>query len=636
MSFSNHIQRSISCDNSNSCQKASTSEQLSSTAKVFCEAVNQIVKSYLVNYDENNIFQTINLSFAQKVIKKTKISFSQLVVTLVYLNRYYKCITSLEKHIPGHEEAIIPSLSHVVLLCVIQAERYITDVPHKLSWWANVCAGQTKSIDIDRWQRDFFDTISYKLYVHPEKDYNIFKFQIKRLAARLFQNSVNMPAQFRRSINLGSGSQPTPTSASSSNLSNRIPSQPNVILEVNNTTTTTEQPTRILLSPLYSGRSNTSIILNSGQTNMVSSPLVSVHSDNGLVSNSAITINQTNSNLNVPIINVTNTHLTSSPVELNADNNSMINQTRSPNSIYTNSQHSFQLDTHSQLQNTSPLPPSQNPNNLMVHSNMLRSPNRRTNNSTTTINSLLVLSNNENNSNSPTTSIIKNREMTQSPSDLTMTSSPVQMTTIISSPLDVTSKSEDNEDSLKTTSQALKRKRSYYGEIQMPSVALKAAQGVKRPKISMTISPEEIDYQPRTPNSRPLEENNNKENKKGSNLGFQNKKSSLRESHRLHDDNQNFQSIDKGKNEDTVNTAGTSSHFFRISEESLSSTDVVKNSFLNHLETIPSSITQNDNVSLELTNTVNNEETIVSSLLLASNNSTSLNLIPVSPPLTPI
>jgi len=636
MSFQGNIKHSNSVKSTDSTNSQKTTEQLNSTAKVFCEAVNQIAKAYLVNYEENNIYQTISLSFAQKIIKKTKISFSQLVVTLVYLNRYYKYIISFNKHIPGHTDAVIPSLSHVVLLCVIQAERYITDVPHKLSWWANVCAGQTKSVDINRWQRDFFDTINYKLYVHPEKDYNIFKFQVKRLAARLFQNSISMPAQFRRSINLGSGSQLTPTSASSSNLSNRIPSQPNVISEVN-TTSTIVQPTRMLLSPLYSGRSNvsTSSILNQG--NLISSPLASVHSDNGLIPNTTTTNNQTNSNLNVPILNVTNTNLTTSPVEINADN-SMINQTRSPNSIYTNSQHSFQLDTRNQLQNTSPLPPSQNPNNLMVHSNMPRSPNKRTNNSiTTTINSLLVFTNNENNTNSPTNTIIKNQAMTQSPSGITMTSSPVQMTTVISSPLDVTTKIEDNEDSLKTTSQALKRKRSYYDEFQIPSVAvhfLKGAQGVKRAKISMTISPEEIDFQPRTPNSRPLEENNKKENKKGSNLTFQNQKSSLSENHRLHDDNQNFQTIDKGKNEDTVSSAGTSSHFFRISEESLSSTDVVKNSFLNHLETIPSSLTQNDNISLEINN-VNNEETIVSSLLLTSNNSTSLNLIPVSPPLTP-
>jgi len=82
MSFSNHIQRSISCDNSNSCQKASTSEQLSSTAKVFCEAVNQIVKSYLVNYDENNIFQTINLSFAQKVNLEISIYYMLYVMCI--------------------------------------------------------------------------------------------------------------------------------------------------------------------------------------------------------------------------------------------------------------------------------------------------------------------------------------------------------------------------------------------------------------------------------------------------------------------------------------------------------------------------------------------------------------------------
>jgi len=611
MSFKNNIQYSMSYDTSNSCQKASTSEQLSSTAKVFCEAVNQIVKSYLVNYDETNMFQTITLSFAQKVIKKTKISFSQLVVTLVYLNRYYKYITSFKKHIPGHKESVIPTLSHVVILCIIQAERYITDIPHRLSWWANICAGQTKSIDINKWQRDFFDTMNYKLYVHPEKDYNNFKFQIKRLATRLFKNSVNMPYQFRRSINLGS-QQDQRTSFSSQ--SSRIPSQSNIISEVKNKSSI--QQKKVLLSPLYSGSSNVnqSIILD-GKNNMVSSPLSKIYNDS----------NSQSSSLNVPVLNITNTNLTTSPVEYGVDNK-MNNQICTPNSIYINSQ----FDTHNQLNVNSPLPPTQNPNNLMINRNMLRSPIKKIVSAISSNNSLIVLPNIESNTNSSSINIIQSKNLTQSPSqyDKNMINSTIQTTTLINSPLDMTKTEEI--DTMKTIPRTIKRKRSFYDTFQIPSLAvhyLKAAQGVKRTKLAMTISPEEIDYQPVTPSSRPIEENNKKGNDCKLNLVFQNQKPFLKEEHKFCGDEQTFQSIDKGKNEETS---------YHLSEESVS-TNVVMNSFLNPLEAIPSSTTQSDMISLvSNNNSINNEGIIVPSLLLDSNNSNSINLILVSPPLTPL
>jgi len=544
------------------------SEQLNSTALVFCEAVNQMVKAHLVNYNETNNFQTINFSFAQKVIRKTRISFSQLVVSLVYLNRYYESIIKNKKHIPGHEGSIIPSLSHVVLLCIIQAERYITDIPHRLSWWASICAGQTKSIDINKWQRDFFDTINYKLYVHPEKDFNIFKFQIKRLAVRLFNNSAKMPQQLRRSINLGSQQQPTPTTASSTN-SNRIPSQPNIISTSNSISTSTVTQPKILLSPLYSGNSN-------------------------VINPTAILSCQSNSlvNINVQDMNITNTTLTTSPSELSVEG-TMVNQINSPNSICTNSQHSFQLDTRNKLQSTSPLPPTQNPNNLMVISNVSRSPIKKSGTNTTTSGDIEK----ENNT---TTSV----PTTQSPSQfcITLNNSPM-----INSPLD---------DTAKSSTQIHKRKRSYYDAFQISSITarvLKAAQGIKRSRMPVTISPEEIEYQPCTPNSRPIEENNTKENDNNKYL-FQ---------------NQNI-SLNKEKN-------GTSSLPIQLAKETISS-DVVKNSFLNSLENIRSTTNQSDINSSSVnknSTSVNSEEIIVSSLLLASNNTPSINLIPVSPPLTP-
>jgi len=61
MSFQGNIihSNSVKSTDSTNSQKTSTTEQLNSTAKVFCEAVNQIAKAYLVNYGENNVYQTI-------------------------------------------------------------------------------------------------------------------------------------------------------------------------------------------------------------------------------------------------------------------------------------------------------------------------------------------------------------------------------------------------------------------------------------------------------------------------------------------------------------------------------------------------------------------------------------------------
>jgi len=69
MSFNTVSQNSVTMNSTDSTKKSTTTatEQLNSTAKVFCEACNQIVKAYLVNYHEKNMFQTISLSFAQKV-----------------------------------------------------------------------------------------------------------------------------------------------------------------------------------------------------------------------------------------------------------------------------------------------------------------------------------------------------------------------------------------------------------------------------------------------------------------------------------------------------------------------------------------------------------------------------------------
>jgi len=595
--------------------KTTATEQLNSTAKVFCEACNQIVKAYLANYNENNMFQTININFAQKVIKKTKISFSQLVVTLVYLNRYYKSCIQFAKHIPGHEEAVIPSLSHVVLLCIIQAERYITDIPHKLSWWAGICAGQTKSSDINKWQRDFFITIDYNLYVHPEKDYNVFKIEIKRLAARLINNSVKMPPQFRRSIHLGS--QVTPNSVHSSQ-SNRIPSQPNILTTQ---TSISVQPQRVLLSPLYSGRSNPnpvtiltnqSNIVLTNPSNIIRSPVASNHS---IISNQPT---QTQ-NLDVPLLNITNTNLTTSPMVVDG---TMINQTRSPNSIYTNSHHSIHLDTNvNQIQNTSPLPPLQNPNHLMVQ-NYRRSPIRRN----STANSLVILNNNNcgkctNSQQSTSTTITNNTQITQSPVQYnnSIINSPMQLKNIVKSPIDML-KAENQELNV-IPPKPIKRKRSYYD----PSVLSKIVQDYKKTKITMTISPEELDYQTNTSNTRHLEENNKKEFI--SSIGrtkiesqTHGSTSSIQEEKYIFRGDEVVQSINKGKNR-----AETSVQSFRTSEESV--TGVVENSS----ESVSVSNVSARN-SLESSENANREEIMYSSMHLTNN---SISLIPVSPPLTP-
>jgi len=604
-------------------KQATATEQLKSTARVFCEACNQIVKGYLCNYHETNAYQTINLSFAQKVIKKTKLSFSQLIVTLVYLNRYYQSCTIFNKHIPGHEEAVIPSLSHVILLCIIQAERYITDIPHKLSWWAEICAGQTKSKDINRWQLDFFDTINYKLYVHPEKDYNIFKVEIKRLAARLSSNLVVMPPQFRRSV--CNPSQITPTSAPSSQTT-QLPSQPNVLPAVEPNVNV--QP-RILLSPLYSGNSasvqtqQTQTAILSSQTNMLTSPLASVNSDNN-------NNNQNAQNLGVPVLNITNTSLTTSPVELS--DNSIINQTRSPNSIYNNSTYnnnSLPNDTRQYNNNTSPLPPTQNPNHLMVKINS-RSPIRCHSSisscSSTSSNSSILLSNNQpmRITNSPVTS----QNLVSSPiTTQNLVSSPVNSQNLVNSPVDM-SKKETVIIRNSLRPRPIKRKRSYYGQFpaSITEQFLKATQNIKRARITMTISPEETD-QPKTPIYKSMEENNKKENSSSSNNQESSKDSKNKE--------QPFQTIDKGKGEEISSSSSESSHttaFFRLS--GISMTNNVENSFLTS-ETIPNSNIENVMGPLNHNVVTNSEEIIASSLLLGANNSTSLTLIPVSPPLTP-
>jgi len=642
MSFQTNSQSSTKISNMTTPKSTTATEQLNSTAKVFCEAVNQIVKAYLANYHETNMFQSINISFAQKVIKKTKISFSQLVITLVYLNRYYQSCIKLNKHIPGHKESIIPSLSHVVLLCIIQAERYITDVPHGLSWWAGICAGRTKSVDINKWQLDFFDTIDYKLYVHPEKDFNIFKVEIKRLAARLFSNVARMPSQFRRSINLGNNSIQTSTKSTSST---STPSQPN-IPTVTNRNNSMVQP-RILLSPSNIGSNTQPIMTTNRQNSMLASPMTI---NTNIINNNQSSQNR--SNLEIPILNITNSNLTTSPVEIGIER-TMINQIRSPSSIYSqnssNSSHSaLFIDTRNQLLSTSPIPPVQNPNNLMVHSGNLRSPIKNTSTtSSSSSTSLLVLNNNEKQA---STSSKTNIQQSPISYGINMTSSPIQtQEEIVQSPEEMSKTEEMN-----YIPRPLKRKRAIYDPYQISMVAakfLKASKNVNRNKSVLTISPEELEYQPNTPSSHPIEENNSKENSQSLLLArikdkglmyspsmIQNSsllKNDQNKQHRFRGEQQNtFPTLDKGKNEaslSSITTSGTSSNIFRLTEESINCSG--ESSFLK--ETIPNS---SENVKTNLVNDnteVTSEEIIVTSLLLASNNSTSLSLIPVSPPLTP-
>jgi len=582
------ILKSVDTPNTpNTPNTSNTSSELYSIAEVFCEACNQIAKAYIDNYTETNMFQTINLSFALKIIKKTKIQFNQVVISLVYLNRYYKLCTSLNKHIPGHEEAIIPTLAHVILLCIIQAERYVNDIPHKLSWWADVCAGQTKASDINKWQIDFFNTINYNLYVHPERDYYVFKREIRRIASRLIDNTLIMPPQLRRSVRLGNQDQQNTSSHSS-----HIPSQPNIVRT--EPTTTLPQP-KVLLSPLYSGHSNTNLVpiiarVNSNRAKIVASPVASNHSIN--------TNQQTQvHNLDVPVLNITNTNLTTSPLGIEG---SMINQTRSPSSIYTNSQTSTNSDT-----NVNQLHPVQNPNHLMVQSRHHLSPiNKRINNKL-----------------QQSTSITNTIQYTQSPVQY-MTSSPLSSKEMVRSPIDMI-KTENQEIGV-IRPKPIKRKRSYYD----PTVLSKIVQDFKKKKI-MTISPEELDYKPDTSNkARPMEEN--KKNESIPSIVLMNQKvvvspsiitiqsqdsstSNQKDTYRFRGDEQVVNSMNKGKSE-----AGTSSHSFRTSESL---------NIENTSEVLPS--TSSDNA-IESDENANNED-IYESLHLAN----SITLIPVSPPLTP-
>jgi len=304
-------------------------KQLYSTAKVFREACIKIVKDHLVNYSEANLFRPISLHFAKKVIDKTKISFTQLVVTLIYLNKYYKYCTLLNKHIPGHKKAAIPTLSHIIIVCVIQAERYVDDSPHKLSWWAEICAGETKPSDISEWLREFFITINYRLYVHPEKEYMVFKGEVKRLAARLLRNSATIPPEFQHSINLGT--QKMNRYSVPSFHSYRISPQPNIIRGESAVGGTPKA--RGLLSSTHSYvnsmtiHSNQTQRIHSNQVYTIISPASSTHSY------IADPYSRTR-NTEIPVLNLTDTNLTNSPLCIEESN---VNQTCSPGSIFPNS-----------------------------------------------------------------------------------------------------------------------------------------------------------------------------------------------------------------------------------------------------------------------------------------------------------
>jgi len=336
---------------------------------------------------------------------------------------------------------------------------------------------------------------------------------------------------------------------------------------------------------------------------MVASPAASNHSINP---NQQIQAH----NLEVPVLNITNTNLTTSPMGIEG---SMINQTRSPNSIYTNSTNA---DT-----NMNQLHPVQNPNHLMVQSNHHLSPIR--NNS-----SLLNLNKHTTNKSQQFTSITNNVQFTQSPiqymtnspiSSKEMIRSPISSKEMIRSPIDIM-KTEKLEINNVIRPRPINRKRSYYDA----STLSKIVQDFKKKEKMMTISPEE----PNTSNTlKPIEEN--KKNESIPSIVLMNQKivvspsiitsqsqdsstSNQEDKYRFRGDDQVVNSINRGKNE-----AGTSSNSFRTSE----SLNIENNS-----ETLPSS---SNNV-LGSNENANNED-IYESLHLAN----SITLIPVSPPLTP-
>jgi len=494
--------------NYNDVPRAVREKQLYSTAKVFREACNKIVKDHLVNYSESNLFRPISLHFAKKVIEKTKVSFTQFVVSLIYLNKYYKYCTLLNRHIPGHKKAAIPTVSHIIIVCIIQAERYVDDTPHKLSWWAEICAGETKPSDINEWIREFVCTINYRLYIHPEKEYMVFKGEVKRLAVRLLRNPATIPPEFRHSINLGtpmhrysvpsfhsycispqsnimreeSGVRESPPRGLLSSghsyvnsmtiHSNQTPNQANTIISPASNQTNT------IISPA-SNQTNTIISPTSNQPNTVISPASSTYS---YITNSYSQIRDTEAS----VLKITNTNLTNSPISIEE---SMVNQTHSPYSIFTNpNQYSFNSNTHrNYLRN--------NYNTYLNQQTKIQSSDYRQNPKCNKSSLSFILNENGNKDHHPSISqpiatiIIDSPQTTPSPNQYKNNTLITSKEIIEASPMDMPNNRSQELNKKKVVNPRFVKRKGYSKKTRSSK---KKQDCNKKPKNTMLITPEEL------------------------------------------------------------------------------------------------------------------------------------------------
>ncbi|KAL6601825.1 hypothetical protein U3516DRAFT_641947 [Neocallimastix sp. 'constans'] len=172
-------------------KKSTSHEPCVKSAIVFAFSLNDIIKSYLPDKKFRSDKEKIEVHFAQKLIGKIQLNFSELVLTLVYCNRYLKHCRKYKLPMPGSPGSIFPSMTHMIIPCVILAEVYLVDCPHNSVWWANKCSGGVTVEDINRWKRDVLVTMKYWLYIEPTRDYVNWTRQIKKLAFALFGKNSN-------------------------------------------------------------------------------------------------------------------------------------------------------------------------------------------------------------------------------------------------------------------------------------------------------------------------------------------------------------------------------------------------------------------------------------------------------------
>jgi len=168
----------------------SLNEPCVKSAIVFAFSLNDIIKSHLPEKKFRNDKEKIEVHFAQKLIGKIQLNFAELVLTLIYCNRYLRYCRRYKLPMPGSPGSVFPSMTHMVIPCLLLAEVYLLDCPHNSKWWANKCSGGVTVHNINTWKRDVLVTMKYWLYVEPTRDFVNWTRQVKKLAFTLFGQSA--------------------------------------------------------------------------------------------------------------------------------------------------------------------------------------------------------------------------------------------------------------------------------------------------------------------------------------------------------------------------------------------------------------------------------------------------------------